>query len=164
MSSVASVVATSPPNRNAVERRTFRDAKEFLDALHPLASHWRSNPLTWVFRGNSDASRSLVPSAHRRRSWKEFGWSLSREEEIAEKAGESDLIVVGEQREIWLYERYVLALNDAGLTIPAYDPSFPQRRQKVLHYHSTLDAWPKNHQIPALALAQHYGLPTRERM
>src|SRR4051812_17661962 len=91
---------------NVIDRRTFIDAEAFLRALHPLSGEWEPDPTLWIFRGNSESGRPLVPSAHRRRAWKEFGWPLTNHEADAERVGMPDQSVVEEEREQWIFNRY----------------------------------------------------------
>ena len=157
---MTSVPISEARSSSIVERqRRFDTAKAFLDALHPLSGEWGPDPLLWIFRGNSDARRPLVPSAHRRRAWKEFGWPLTPDEAAAAARDEPDEIVVEPHRERWILRRYAEEVDRAGLIVPTQLELIPP----VGTWGSVEDfqGWPEPYTIPALALAQHYGLPTR---
>jgi hypothetical protein len=143
-----------------VEQRLFANAQEFLVALHPLSGDWKPDPC-WIYRGSSDSSRPLVPSAHRRRAWKEFGWPLTPEEVAAERAGAPDPIDVDEKRESWILERYARQVDAAGLALPPNDAALLPGPGGTYVFHGSSRRWPWSELIPTLALAQHQGLPTR---
>jgi len=134
----------------------FRNARAFLQALHPLSEFWPQGE-TWIFRGHADADWFLHPAAHRARQWEPFT-SIHATTFDPTKASE----INRSRREMQLVREFFSAVDDAGLSVPDFarlrdllDPLRPTSN------HTSRVYWPEPELVPILALAQHYGLPTR---
>ena len=145
-------------------------AEDLLDTVSLRGRYFREHsgrPRTWMFRGQG-SDWSLTPSAFRERA--QFGagtgWKTvpQRLEEAARwaKADSApppsaiDVQVQAERETLW---EFFVAADAAGLPLPE-DSQFLRTR---LDDSSVLDAttWPPENALSILALAQHYGLPTR---
>jgi hypothetical protein len=134
--------------KDTTEFLEFQTADEFLDALHPTRGKWPAVDEGWFFRGHGDARWELVPSAFRGSSWLP-GFAYPRFEPA------SDLTL-----EIWerdLMIRFYETLDQAGLAIPGGTELAKLRETNF----SSDTEWPDRVLEPLLALAQHYGIPTR---
>jgi hypothetical protein len=120
----------------------FRDANEFLRALDPSSALWKDAPDDWIFRGHGDSDWFLEPKAHRAEEWK----ALAR-------IGEAPFIPsatpegVRMSKEGEVLQAFLEALEAAGIQVP-----FDYRM---------IGGVPGVGNEKPLALAQHYGLPTR---
>lgn len=128
----------------------FRTAEELVAALHPLATPWATDPPEWIFRGHAESSWQLVPTAQRKHAWVEFGWQGM--------PGDGEPFV-DEALERMAFDRFVDALDEAGLD----SPRLPDDNSggTFIRDSAKAEEWPPGQHIPALALAQHSGLPTR---
>lgn len=132
--------------RQRLERSSeFDCAEEFLKAFVLNAKDWGTAPGGWVFRGHGDNKWKLVPSAHRKPTW----------ERITHRDEDPLLLprntVVAEEAE-WL-NRFYRACDRGGLPIPGDG----MKLRKALELRNPAS----RELLPLLALAQHYGLPTR---
>jgi hypothetical protein len=138
-----------------IVERPARTAEEFLDALRLSRLPWSDQPLQrWWFRGQADATWGLIPSALRgpvTLPWQ--GWVFAR------------LPQWGELRFVLEFLR---AADLAGLAIPHDSPALRNDldrialgldRGKIVN--PGLAHWPPNELLGVVALAQHYGVPTR---
>jgi hypothetical protein len=125
----------------------FSNAREMLLALNPLSGLFE-DPSRWIYRGHADGAWRLLPSFHRDELWKR----LTRRPEafVPSETPEEQRVTLEKE----LYRRFVVAIDAGGLRVPG-----------GLQVGSLLDRvgdpWPSRHFLPVLALAQHYGLPTR---
>lgn len=109
----------------------FNDAKSFVAALQPTDDRWKSAQNSWLFRGQRDANWQLLPSVYREDS------KIEREHELLEE---------------------FFKLADAqGLPLPS---EFGDLWLGLQNWKEE-EKWPPRTLVPLLALAQHYGLPTR---
>jgi hypothetical protein len=118
-------------------------AEELLEKLSPRHPYWQPDPAVWIFRGISDVGHALIPKAHRPVGFAEFGYdcppdtNFSRRDEIM----------------LELLTRFRGAVDRAGLAIPARDLA---GRIDGRTWGSRIS----QHDVPLLALAQHYGIAT----
>jgi hypothetical protein len=136
---------------NVVEQLHFDSAEEFLAALSPSHAHWQPNPLSWIFRGHADASWQLFAKAYRvaQQPYAPFGVPCRLDE------GKQEWSVYAEAEEE-LLERFSRGLDRAGFPTPTR--ALEVRRNGV-ERSSNADTRPDA--VPLLALAQHFGLPTK---
>jgi len=129
----------------------FSSAEDFLEALSPVSSHFRSsnskNSLI-LFRGCSDAGWQLIPSALRDAR----GRSLKHQVRI-----ETDAL-----------GRFVSECDEHGLPIPNDTSNLRAQILELARFGAQpplwLEAgviWPTDPWVALMALAQHSGLPTR---
>ena len=141
------------PLRIGVVQHDFRSPRDFVQALHPLSGFWGQTPGDWIFRGHSDASYPLLPSAHRTEAWRPF---TTLNAKTFQPGGSDDMGRA--QRELGLLSEFFRAADEAGLQVPEF-----ARASQLLSAAPprTGSPWPHEDLIPVLALAQHYGVPTR---
>ena len=143
-------------------------APEFLEYLSPDGPIFGTKPLhtfssgngnpTWVFRGQADATHTLLPSAIRkgqalllRGGWKALADQISNGDQAG--AEFSSLLAF-----FWAADEHGLTIPEDSQTLRTFfDPSgnalAALREQK--------GAWLPDFLLSLAALAQHYGLPTR---
>jgi hypothetical protein len=129
----------------------FKDATAFLDAFHPLRPEWGTDFSRWAFRGQSNATLPLLPSALRANSWAPFkklhpGYDPSTASAERQCECEHDLAT-----------RFFRGMDEAGLQIPGDTLD----ARAILEGTASTNEWPPHALIPFLAFAQHHGLPTR---
>ncbi|MCG8519042.1 MAG: FRG domain-containing protein [Pseudomonadales bacterium] len=117
----------------------------------------------YIFRGQSDSSFSLIPSAHRKGV--DFnGFTPQPLRSSSEKPEEKlALHLHAEFRSITLF---LEAADSAGLPTPLdynalkeHDPIFD--RYNLRDYSPLEKDFPDRKYLPSMAMAQHYGVPTR---
>jgi hypothetical protein len=132
-----------------MEITDFDKAEDLLAALNPMHERWQPEPGFWCFRGQDDASLSLVPSALREAAWARFEGSF-------DSARGFDWY---EQMNVQEFQQ---AADHAGFHIPG---DAPVLREQGLHMAYTTSAnqpresWPNNDVLGVAALARHYGVP-----
>ena len=140
-----------PHQPTLIEEQRFDTASEFLAALSPLHADWQPDPLVWIFRGHADSSWKLLAKAHRVEvhPYEKFGveWRVG--------AGQEEWSAYADAEEE-LLERFSRALDRSGLPIPT----------RLLRLGRDLDESRLSSEthpdgVPLLALAQHFGLPTK---
>jgi hypothetical protein len=137
-------------------------AKELLDALDPSQPHWDGAPRQWIFRGQRE-DRPLIPSALRPEA-RQPGGLLAN---LPHWGGVHDV----RRDEFAITQEFLDAADIAGIEIPHDRPEFRdalRMRQLVLGdapplaaLFGKLEGWPPDELLAVLALAQHYGVPTR---
>jgi len=144
----------SPPSQTA---------EKFLDDLSPHSPRFReAEPTWWIFRGQGATEHKLIPSALRPGTGLfDFDGSLQKMPEPPSRSLEDQV-----RLEFHTFLIFVLAIDKQGLQLPGDCPEF--RDQLYLykslppdHQPGLLLDWPPNVFLPALALAQHHGVPTR---
>lgn len=139
---------------------SFNSAEDFINALSPLSSYFKDYPpnAPLLYRGHGNNFYKLVPTALRE------GKPLSKLTEYKCDTYESQIFAEKEA----LIEFFLLA-DKRGLPLP--DDS--QDLRKLLEYHRSKrgeqnlaqgyadSKWVDDGLLSLLALAQHYGLPTR---
>ncbi len=133
-----------------VLQHDFANAKHFLRALQPSSGFWFDHPRAWIFRGHADADWPLLPSAHRTVSWWPFRPS-TKHPFVPELANEH----TRQTREHELVRAFFHRADQLGLPLPVIEPPRRPSSPAVVGY------WPKRESLPIVALAQHYGVPTR---
>jgi hypothetical protein len=150
------------------EHIRLNSAREFLEYLSPLGPILGTKRMatfasglgepTWVFRGHSDAKYELLPSALRKGQellltggWKVLDEPVSNGDQAG--AEYSTLLAF-----FWAADEQGLALPEDSQTLrsffrPSIAPLARAREQKA--------PWPSDFVLSLMALAQHYGLPTR---
>lgn len=134
-----------------IDELRFDSAEEFLAALSPSHGRWHPDPLTWIFRGHADSSWKLFAKAYRvaQQPYAAFGIECRLDE------GKQEWSVYADAEEAML-ERFARGIDRAGLAVPT--PALEVRSpgsQRI----SGAETHPRA--IPLLALAQHFGLPTK---
>lgn len=126
-----------------------------LSPSHPRYDRRLHNPFALLFRGISDASYPLVPSSLRRGV-------------MAEWAAVSDVTDPVEQvdLEVRLLADFLWAADASGLALPEDSQQLRSAMAQWLFRRenqgrSSIVGWPPDELLSLIALAQHYGLPTR---
>lgn len=144
------------------------DPREFLENLSPDGPIFGSRPLhtfasgngkpTWVFRGQTDADRALLPSALREKQellltggWKALATPISN----ADQAGAEYSSL---QAFFWAADEHGLSLPEDSQKLRAF---FDHSRNGLSTVRAERGAWLPDFLLSLAALAQHYGLPTR---
>ena len=125
------------------------DADSFLDILSPRSERFRnSDPNEWLFRGHSDDENyKLLPSALRPTAKLKYldRWVESRTLNL-------DMQIMAEMTLVHSFFRHA---DEQGLLIPEDSQAL---RQDVQGFDPD---WPPRSLLSLMALAQHYGMPTR---
>jgi hypothetical protein len=136
-------------------------ADEWLNAISPMTPRFRhSDPDQWIFRGQRDSMWKLLPTAFRKKSWRTVQAFHRRDIPWKRVTEKSQRIV--EQNVI---REFVRRADQAGLSIPEDSARVRQllfnilEPENVSSQHDRL--WPPPELWSVVALAQHYGVPTR---
>jgi hypothetical protein len=140
--------STSASSTGVVSHHRFTTPHGLLDALRPRNALWSNgNPERWIFRGIPTTTYELLPSAHRAGPWTELvpgGFDPAKAEEHQRLDREKELI-----------QRFYKSMSRAALPVPGDSPFV---RDAMEHGLGPLG---NPNTIPVLAIAQHYGVPTR---
>jgi FRG domain len=138
-------------------------ATEFIEKISPRGSYFgRHDPQArWIFRGEPGIYK-LVPSALR----PEENALLHRMSGVAddlERLGAGALEALVEASVLW---QFAIQLNEHGLPVPERVAGRLERLVTYLQGEGRAGSydvpqWPTDDVTPLMALAQHYGLPTR---
>lgn len=134
----------------------FDDATDLIDALDPASGLFTGGA---IFRGQADSAWGLLPSVFR----ENVPYLLS------ENFFPRDKPVYGSQvkLEIELLWLFISRANEAGLMIPSESDQVREHIDFIRNdgwwvgQQKNMRSWPPRELIPALALAQHHGVPTR---
>lgn len=137
---------------NVLREYPFDDAKSFLNALRPTEALWRAGS-DWVFRGHSDADWQLVPAIFRGERWKAY--HDSKDDALLE----TNLRFAIQLAELGSVGDFYRAVDQAGLAVPDDGPLL--RHSELVAKLAAERPWPPRELLALLALAQHYGVPTR---
>jgi len=134
--------ATWTVTRPGIQEGRFVDANEFLRALDASSALWRDAADAWIFRGHANAEWALEPNAHRADAWA----ALARPGETPFVPDlETEQTRLGKEGK--LLQDFIEALEGSGIQVP-------------FEYRTLGQVNGVGNEKP-LALAQHYGLPTR---
>lgn len=155
-------MSQSNDTRPWVARYRVTQAHEFLDLLSPVSGIFGSErglPHKLLFRGVRDVSFSLIPAAFRRGAelfqppHNPVGPARVNREQIS--------------RELTTLIAFVKAADRQGHAIPEdtqelrIELKFLQEQLSYAYQVRVLKEWPPSSLLSALALAQHYEIPTR---
>lgn len=130
----------------------FSSAKELIQYLSPLESHWEYR--NFVFRGQGSSRYGLVPSACRRHPG-----SFLAENPTMIFGDTSDSQVLYEQT---ILKRFLDGCDNAGLVVPGYSDEVKRLlRSDLSERLESAVSWPRDQYHELLAAAQHHGVPTR---
>lgn len=144
----------APPARLFMER-PFDRAEAFFQALLPtglFGAHHRITAQRWLFRGQGDATWSLVPKAFRENALAvntfanaEVPFTTARKHAELEHEG---------------ILRFAVDADRAGFLLPGDAPTLRDPRRQPADI-IDLKCFPPRDYLALAALAQHYGIPTR---
>jgi hypothetical protein len=139
----------------------FSSAKEFFDCLSPVGGLGGGGyeHRTYIYRGLESEEYELIPSAFRRGQWlKHMGrWFPAPRRKTAWQIG-------AEVETLWTFfeiaDRHGLRLPEDSQSLRSTfeecrSSEYPQKNR------SGLSVWPPSGLLSIMALAQHYGVPTR---
>lgn len=142
---------------------------EFLSHLSPRNPSWGNDPNSWIFRGQADANWKLIPKILRTAECGKPEWEI-RASNVRVRRRVLDTLTPpspGHERlsvEWALVDEFLRAADAEGLHIS----EDTQMRRNVIKVHETMlhvgqgkGSWPPTSWLSAVALAQHYGVPTR---
>jgi hypothetical protein len=132
--------------------------EEFLSTFDGKNPIWAGNEKFWVFRGHSnDKDYKLIPTALRPAPCEaELGYCHTPLKGI-QPTNEQQI-----EAELQRLQEFFWAVDSQGLNIPG-DSSFLRTPAgwRDLRESMKQSGWPPDGLLPLLALAQHYGVPTR---
>jgi len=141
-----------------IETVDVAEPKQFLKEISRQNPRWKPHPGKWIFRGQRDASWGLQAS-----SLRSTGVDLGLDRELmAPMSTQREQI----EAEYLLLKKFIGTMDRQGLPIPIdYDVFRTIRHRKRSNYldqfFHTREPWPPVELFPLMALAQHYGIPTR---
>src|SRR5262245_34519942 len=97
------------PAGQLVVTEDLHSAAQLVDALRPTNERWGGQSLRWIFRGHADAKWELLPSAHRKRAWRDYRADYDPEASTQE---------VRDQTEWRILREFGDRLDRGGLPIP----------------------------------------------
>lgn len=110
----------------------LKNARDFMGYLNPHNEGvWGHQPHDWLFRGQRDAAWDLVPNA-----WREPKSTLADQASFERK----------------MFQRFCSAADAQSLPLPNFAAEM---------WSNSVAPWTNPLFCPALALAQHHGVPTR---
>lgn len=133
----------------------YNTCEEFEAALDQRdADRWEPSKglpgRSWCFRGQSDSTWGLVPSA-----WRPDAVARFQKNDAFWLDTPGQRVAAGEVR---LFDKFVASVDAAGLPVPGHLPAYSRLVRKNTDRE---EHWPAEGELFALALAQHYGVPTR---
>ncbi len=142
----------------AIEEIPCTSAEEFLKIFDRDNPIWADSMNFWVFRGHSDdASYKLIPAALR---------AVPHEAELGNTHNPVKGIQATNEKqieaELQRLQEFFWAVDSQGLEVPG-DSSFLRTPAGWRQLRKSIQesGWPPDGLLPLLALAQHYGVPTR---
>lgn len=153
---------TPGPDDNC-EYVRFTDADNFLSAIAPIPRLWTDTPSPeFIFRGQADASKPLIPSALRRDDTTGRTMALS--------LLDSHMLNGHADEQVWvefhILKMFVDSCDRAVIPLPGDGYDFRKewmddQTGQVQRAYREPSLWPFPAHLPVLAFAQHYGIPTR---
>jgi hypothetical protein len=142
----------------AWESIACHDAGEFMDACRPDGDLWCEPYTEWVFRGQA-RPWPLLPSALRDQQVLPFD-TRRRERDPA------GWYHTPQWRECGMVDSFANFADATGLVLPGDSPALRADHMTLgffRHFAGAEDVykWPPDELLPLLAMAQHYGIPTR---
>ena len=136
---------------------TCQNAEDFISMFSGDSSIWNNQIYNWVFRGHSnDKKYQLIPTSLRDEPKAQLGYTHNPTKGIQDT--NEDQVEAEFQR---IHEFY-WALDNEGLQIPGENQLFrTPSGWNQFHDNIKKNGWPIDDLLPLLALAQHYGVPTR---
>lgn len=171
-------------NFKCVEEINLCDAKEFVDYLRPTDSRWGKNwNCDWIFRGHGDASWDLQPSAWRKQGIETLSLLIDEMKRLIGEEGCSRWVHpdANEPRKgegLFQVAAECEAVSQFAKLADELGYPVPETKQPENEFHHVCDV-SRPHGVdildhranwvyafveiidPALALAQHHGIPTR---
>ena len=140
--------------------KTFyaKSVKGFLNYLTPSAGHWKCNTYgDLAFRGQGSSSWPLIPAAFRK--------SILNDKSgrpIVAKSGYPTRVIPQSDAEYRAVSQFIRAVDTVGLRITNAGQLFLSRNDpRIIFGEEWANEWPRTEIMEPLALAQHYGVPTR---
>lgn len=155
------VAATMADMTEAIIEESFTTAETMLAALDPTSSRWTPDPRDWAFRGQGDSRWKLVPSILRGQRWLDY---LNAGERADATPGAPLEALLRASAEWGAIREFMVAADRAGLAIPDDMQDLRDGRQHAaLVTSADIDKpeWPPTRMLSIVAMAQHYGVPTR---
>ena len=142
---------------DAIEQIKCTSAEEMLQGLSRGNSLWEGSRQFWVFRGHSDDDNyRLIPSALRTVPPAVLGYTFAPVTGLqATNAEQKDV-------EFKRLHEFYWSIDAQGLKVPG-DGNFLRTPGGWRDMENKIEknGWPIDELLPLLALAQHYGVPTR---
>ena len=134
---------------------TTQSVQDFLDYLAPSAEHWKAaNRGDLAYRGQASHSWSLVPKA--------FRAGQLPEGEVDPPSRRLARVVPQAKAEFWAVRKFIKAADAVGLRITEAGSHLLQEEPRRIFKDNYWEhRWPQAEILEVLALAQHYGVPTR---
>jgi len=153
--SIALALNNNDMRMKPIKEIEVKTAKELLDYLSDTNNLWENKRRhNWVFRGIPDLNYKLIPSALRNDA--ELGYSFKP---IKCPQPTNVLQIEAELKKL---QEFYWEADSHGLKIPG-NPNLlrtPKNWEKIKDSIKKV-GWPIDDFLPLLALAQHYGIPTR---
>lgn len=141
----------------AVEEKTCQCAEELMTVLGRTSSLWDGMRHVWTFRGHSnDTEYKLIPTALRNDKPVELGYTCNPKRSPLRNNDEQV------HAEFERLHEFFWAVDAQGLHVPG-DSNLLRTPKGWNELKKEMDdnKWPVDALMPLLALAQHYGVPTR---
>lgn len=148
------------PSQAVVATRAFESAAAFAEHILPDADRWPPSPRRWIYRGQANAEWPLLPSVLR----PDVRWCIRG---LLNREGPQPSYGAQVQAEHDLLIEFLGAMDAARMPIPGDEVQLRSAQLKgwreswLDQIRDGQDLWPPAGWIALLAVAQHYGVPTR---
>lgn len=141
---------------SAIKHFNCTSAEDLLDKLRPTNELWQGTRHFWAFRGHWDDDYELVPSALRKSSQATLGYTFAPKKGVQPRNQDQ------KEAEFQRLHEFYWAIDAQGLHVPG-DSNLLRTPKgwQDLETKIQIQGWPVDELLPLLALAQHYGVPTR---